>query len=292
VVQHAPQNDARVAVVIPAFNPGAYLRPTLAALVAQTYLDWEAVVVDDGSTEDLAWVSAVDRRIRLVRQENQGLSAARNAGIAATTAPLVAFLDDDDVWLSDKLLAQVRAFDDDESLALVSTRFEIVDGDGTVTGPGFEGHHDSYESLLEGCGICVSTVVVRRSVLDRVGLFDTTLAGVQDWDLWLRIAQVAKVIRLDEVLARYRIHAEGMSKDWRMTRREARVVLGRHGSHPSARIGIARADELASYQAFDDARVAVRDRRYRVAARSLGFVAFHKPRLLWEHLTRRRSTTP
>ena len=280
-----------MAVVVPAFNPGDYLRPTLAGLVAQTFLDWEAVVVDDGSTEDLAWVSTVDRRIRLLRQENQGLSAARNAGIVATTAPLVAFLDGGDVWFPDKLVAQVRAFDDDESLALVSTRFEIVDADGTVTGPGFEGHHESYEALLEGCGICVSTVVVRRSVLDRVGLFDTTLTGVQDWDLWLRIAQVAKVGRLEEVLAHYRIHAGGMSKDWRMTRREARLVLGRHESHPSARIGVARADELASYQAFDDARVAVRHRRYRVAARSLGFVALHKPLLFWEHLTRHRSAT-
>ena len=283
-----PSRLPRVAVVVPAFNPGDYLRQTLASLKAQTVRDWEAAVVDDGSTEDLRWVSALDPRIRMVRQANQGLSAARNAGIAATAAPLIAFLDADDLWEPDKLQHQVDAMDDDNAgLALVSTEFEIIDEQGVVTGPGFEGHHDSYEALLQGCGICVSTVMVRRSVIDEVGVFDTSLTGVQDWDLWLRIAQGHRIARLEHILAQYRLHEGGMSKNWRMTLREARQVLRRH-SHPLAEAGVARAEELAAYQAFDSARSAVRSRRYMEAARDLGFVAIHDRKLLTTSVLRRR----
>ena len=168
---------AAVSVIIPAYQPGPYLRPALDSLLAQTFTAWDAVVVDDGSIEDLSWVAEADPRISLLRQANRGLPMARNVAIGRTNAPLVAFLDADDLWLPGKLAAQVAVMAATLDLALVSTRFNIVDVAGSVTGGGFEGYHDSYEKLLQGCGICVSTVVVRRSVLDEVGLFDPTLTS-------------------------------------------------------------------------------------------------------------------
>ena len=274
---------AAVSVIIPAYQPGPYLRLALDSLLAQTFTDWDAVVVDDGSAEDLLWVADVDPRISFVRQANQGLSAARNFAVGSTGAPLVAFLDADDVWLPDKLAAEVAAMAARPALALVSTRFQIIDDAGVVTGDGFEGYHDSYESLLQGCGICVSTVVVRRSVLDEVGLFDPTLASAQDWDLWLRIAHEHPLSRLDEVLALYRIHPGGMTRNWRRSRAEARTVLQRH-DHPLVSTGLARADTLASHQAFDAARVSRGQGRWADVAKDLMFVARHRPRLLVDAL--------
>ena len=99
---------SEVSVVIPAYNPGSYLQSTLDSLAAQTFTAWEAVIVDDGSTEDLSWVDDYDARVRRQRQENAGLSAARNAGISASSAPLVAFLDADDLWMTTKLIGDIE----------------------------------------------------------------------------------------------------------------------------------------------------------------------------------------
>ena len=94
---------ALVSVVIPAYNPGAFLRIALQSLVAQTYSTWEAFVIEDGSTEDLSYVTRIGVPISLVRQENRGLSAARNAGIERSNGEYVALLDADDVWYPRKL---------------------------------------------------------------------------------------------------------------------------------------------------------------------------------------------
>ena len=274
---------AAVSVIVPAYQPGPCLRLALGSLLAQTFTDWDAVVVDDGSAEDLSWVADLDPRILFVRQANQGLSAARNFAVGRTGAPLVAFLDADDLWLPDKLAAEVAAMAARPALALVSTRFQIIDDSGVVTGEGFEGYHDSYEELLQGCGICVSTVVVRRWVLDEVGLFDPTLTSAQDWDRWLRIAHKHCLNRLDEVLAHYRVHPGGMTRNWRRSRAEARTVLQRH-DHPLVATGLARTDTLASHQAFDAARVARGQGRWADVAKDLLFVARHRPKLLVDAL--------
>ena len=268
-----------VAVIIPAYNPGRYLRDTLASIVEQTFDDWEAVVIDDGSDEPLNWVEKVDSRIRRIRQSNLGLSAARNRGITATTAPLLAFLDADDLWLPTKLEMQVRELAARPDLGMLSTRFNIIDADGLSVGPGFEGHHDSYRALLTGNGVCVSTVIVRREMLRQIGDFDTRLAAVQDWDLWLRIAKIAQVDRLSESLTYYRVHAGGMSKDWRRTYLESREVLHRH-DHTDVKEGLRHVRRLAAFQALDAAREAYHERDHVGLVRNLGFVGLLRPSLL------------
>ena len=98
-----------VSIVVPAYNPGRLLTRALDSIVAQSFGDWECVVVDDGSDEALAWVAYRDPRIRLLRQANAGVAAARNRGIEATTGRLVAFCDHDDEWLPAKLERQVTS---------------------------------------------------------------------------------------------------------------------------------------------------------------------------------------
>jgi len=157
---------ATVAVVIPAYNPDeTWLRSALESVICQTFVDWEAVVVDDGSSASLTWCGDLDERISVVRQANLGLSGARNRGLRETTAPFVAFLDADDEWLPAKLELQVRVLEEDVDRVMCSTDFEHIDASGTRIGPGYTGHNRTYVDLLTGCGIVPSTVMVRRTAL-------------------------------------------------------------------------------------------------------------------------------
>src|SRR5438128_1933814 len=97
----------RVSVIIPAYDPGPYLEEALQSVIAQTYTDWEAIVVDDGSKQDLSFVAQMHPKIRYIRQDNAGVSAARNRGIAESTGEFIALLDADDLWLPEKLARQV-----------------------------------------------------------------------------------------------------------------------------------------------------------------------------------------
>lgn len=224
-------------------------------MLSQTHTRWVALVVDDGSSEDLAYVERLDPRISLLRQQNEGLTAARNAGIRATSASLIAFLDADDLWLPRKLELQVELMAASDPV-LCSTDFEIIDGNGTRIGPGYGGAW-SFADLLEGCGLCVSTVMVRRSALDSVGLFDLQYRQAQDWDLWLRLAKTGPLGRCDEVLARYRIHAANMSRNYRRLLDEGTSILRSHqadrDSHvcAAAERGIRNLRRLVGAQAYD-----------------------------------------
>lgn len=282
-----------VCVVVPAYNPGPYLRSALESIVAQTYPHWEAVVVDDGSSEDLSWVDTLHPRIRRVRQPNGGLSSARNKGIRETTGELVAFLDADDLWLPDKLQRQVEALAT-SPVSLVSTGFVVVDSEGAELSGGFVGYADSYEELLQGNGICASTVVVRRSALEECGDFDPTLAQCEDWDMWLRIARHHQVAKMTDVLARYRVHGGNMTRDYLSMRRHSQLVLERQqrAALPDERpevdrlvgIGLRRLDRHTAAQAFALARSAYATRSS-ATLRHLAWAVRLSPRLVLEQVT-------
>ena len=281
-----------VSVIVPAYNPGPHLRPALESIATQTYPKWDAVVVDDGSTQDLSWVDAFHPQVRRVRQPNAGLSSARNTGIRASTGELIAFLDADDVWLPSKLEHQVQALAD-PSLGLVSTGFVMVGSDGSEVSGGFDGYAQSYEELLQGNGICASTVVVRRAALDECGVFDLGLAQCEDWDLWLRIARTHSIAKLTDSLARYRLHDSNMSRDYLALRRNAQVVLRRQRHMASSdeqrevdrltRVGLRRLDRNIAAQAFDRARAAYATRSSK-AFHHLGWAVRLSPCLVLEQL--------
>ncbi len=137
-----------VSVVIPAHNPGPYLEPAVASVLSQTYQDWELLVVDDGSTEDLVWVTKMHRRVRFLSQDNRGVSMARNLGVLEARGDLVAFLDHDDV--PTKLERQVEAMEGDgEAAALCHTQFSIIDAAGETVAAGW-GEHVGYHRMLAG----------------------------------------------------------------------------------------------------------------------------------------------
>jgi glycosyltransferase involved in cell wall biosynthesis len=197
----------RVSVVLPVFNRASTISGAIAGVVAQTLTDWELVVVDDGSTDNLeaAVASAADPRLRLLRHEgNRGAAAARNTGIKAARAPLIAFIDSDDEWLPTKLARQIDAIErGPPSLGALCTAFRL-----RRTRTGYA--EDRYPrargtwaaTLLDGCFVSPgSTLLARRECFETVGLLDEGLGRFEDWDWLLRLVERYAFDCLQEVLA-------------------------------------------------------------------------------------------
>jgi glycosyltransferase involved in cell wall biosynthesis len=251
----------RIAVVIPAFNPGGRLQNALASVLAQTLGDWECAVVDDGSAEDLSWVASTDDRVRLIRQSNSGTSAARNTAMAATSAPLIAFLDQDDEWLPEKLEAQAAVLDRRRDIGLCDTNFHVLK-DGCKIADGYREHEGTYAGMLAGGAMGLSTVVARRAAVEAAGGFNPCFRIMQDADLYLRVLMLGwGAFRLQEVHARYNLHDANTSADYRLALAEHRVMLEQHRVRAKARgddLALAAIrqgehvrDEILGSQAFD-----------------------------------------
>lgn len=216
-------------MVIPAFEPGPRLRRALGTVLRQTVSDWDAVVIDDGSSEDLRWVATVDPRIRYVRQDNAGVSIARNRAVMMTDASLVAFLDQDDEWIADKLERQLSVLEQRPDIALCDTRFAIVAADGSRISCGYSSYGPGYHGLLSGGAIGMSTVVVRRDALLAVGGFNRLYRVMQDHDVYLRLAEAGfELHRIDEELALYTLHGQNVSADYWLGFREFEALLLPH----------------------------------------------------------------
>ncbi len=217
-----------VSVIIPAYNPGEFLKSTVASVLTQTFDNWELIIVDDGSTEDIRYIADLSSKIRIIHQKNYGLSIARNVGIMASSGEYLAFLDADDLWEPTKLERQLERFAADSSVAMCNTLFDEVDENGEKIGEGYGRAHPSYHDMLSGNGVCVSTVMVRRQCLGVTGLFDMKYRSVQDYDLWLKFSRNFTTAFVPTCEAHYRIHANNMSRDYRTMYAEAIDVMQRN----------------------------------------------------------------
>jgi glycosyltransferase involved in cell wall biosynthesis len=199
----------RVSVIVPTFNRAGLLRQALDSVQMQSLSDWECLVVDDGSTDQTPDVvgarAEADPRIRAVPIEHGGTPGrGRNAGIAGSRGELVAFLDDDDEWMPGKLERQVSLLDAEPDAGLVFSRVERF-GDEHGPWPRVLPEKPGLRALLAYNFIACSTVVARRTALERAGPFDESLPFAQDFDLWLRILRRGSIRGIPEVLARYRV---------------------------------------------------------------------------------------
>jgi len=200
-----------VSVIIPCYNAGRFLPEALKSVYAQTYREWEILLVDDGSTDDTpAVASAQGDRIRYFRQENRGAAAARNLGIARARGEFIAFLDADDVWLPSKLETQLRLFSRRPEPGLVYSDCYSINGNGVVTGfylkRRLSSRRDPAAEIFIRDYMPNSTVVVRRSCLDLVGPLDESIVLSEDEDLKIRLADRFPVGRVAVPLAGWRQH--------------------------------------------------------------------------------------
>jgi glycosyltransferase involved in cell wall biosynthesis len=222
----------KVTVVIPAYNAMRYLPETMETALAQTFTDFEVLVVNDGSTDHTAeWVSQVtDPRVRIVSQENKGLAGARNTGIAHAKGEYIAYLDADDLWEPTKLEKQVRCLDENPEVGLVYTWTALADQDGKSTGRVISSHAEGnvWQELIEFNMVCCgSTPLIRRSCFDVVGLFSPDVSPSDDWDMWLRIANKFSFGVVKEALIRYRQHPSNSSKNFQLMLDTSRTLIER-----------------------------------------------------------------
>jgi glycosyltransferase involved in cell wall biosynthesis len=217
----ADGNTPAVGVIVPAYRVSGFIAEALDSVLAQTYTDYEIVVVNDGSpdTEELERVLEPYReRITYLKQENRGLSGARNTGIRATRAPLVALLDGDDMWEPEFLSTMLDELRRDPTVGVLYSDATYF-GDSLEAGRTFMELHPSaaeitFAGLLsQECNV-ISSVVARRELLLRVGLFDESLRSSEDFDLWLRIVKAGgRIAYLRQPLVRYRRHGASLSAD-------------------------------------------------------------------------------
>lgn len=208
-----------VSVIIPAYNAAEFMGETLDSVFAQTYKNFEVILVNDGSSDTAELEQVLQRypsKLNYIKQENQGAAVARNTGLRAANGELVAFLDADDRWLPAFLEKQIDL--------LKSTGADVVFADAMLFG---DSHLDgrtfmqlnpltgevTAENLLAlKATVLTSTVLARKAVIFDVGLFDVSLRRGQDFDLWLRLAKAgARFANSREVLAQHRIVDSGLS---------------------------------------------------------------------------------
>ena len=308
---------AKVSIIIPAYNVASFIGETLDSVFAQTYKDFEVIVINDGSpdTEELEQVlqSHLDR-IKYLKQENRGASVARNAGLRAAEGELIAFLDADDIWLPHYLEEQVRFLQQDGSDLVCAdavhfggsvfdgrTYFEVLmpasDEIGEVTFPGLV---SSQQSLI------TSGVVARRESLLAAGLFDESLRNAQDYDLWIRLAlRGARLSYQRKVLARYRYREGSLSGDavnrvnrellvlrkvltnYDLTREQRQEVEGAV-NRCTHELNLVKGKEQLDHREFDKARASFREAD--VLKPSLKLKLVRLMLLIWPDLLRRSTS--
>lgn len=238
-----------VTALVPVYNGERFLAEAIDSALAQTLRSVEIVVVDDGSTDASAAIA--DRyaalhpdRVRVVHQPNQGLPLARNAAIAAARGRYLALLDADDVWMPGHLAACVDVLERDPMIGLVHADAEDIDADGNPLpaddAPARWGSdsRDAYAAiLLRRQHVVCPTAVFRRSVIENIGGFDPGFnrLGCEDRDLWLRIAEVAGVVYVAQLHARYRIHDANMSANSGRMWRARKLLVDKYAQRPRGR---------------------------------------------------------
>jgi glycosyltransferase involved in cell wall biosynthesis len=194
---------SRISVIIPTYNRSAFLGEAIESVLKQTYQSFELIVVDDGSTDNTAGVlSCYAGKISSLSINHGGPSVARNHGIQAAQCDYIAFLDSDDLWLPEKLAAQMRFFHAHSEIRICQTE-ELWMRNGVRVNP--QEKHKKYsgwifDQCLPLCVISPSAVMIHRSVFSRVGLFDETFPACEDYDLWLRIAPLYPIYLIDKSL--------------------------------------------------------------------------------------------
>lgn len=179
-----------VTAIVPTYNRSSYLREALDSILAQTVLPQEIIVVDDGSTDDTAEILKSFPNTRYIYQKNQGPSSARNTGILEANGTWIAFLDSDDLWLPTKIQRQLEEAQKNPDLLVSYTDELWIRNEKRVNQGKRHAKHDGwiFECCLPLCIISPSSVMIHRTVFEKVGLFDKSLPACEDYDLWLRIS--------------------------------------------------------------------------------------------------------
>ena len=221
----------KASVIIPAYNSADYTVKTVESVLAQTYTDYELIVVDDGSTDHTREVlqEYLDR-IKYIYKDNGGACSARNVGIEMAEGEYVACLDCDDLWLPEKLDHSVAVLEADSALGFMYTSTYTIDADGKTLDEMRSPCNSrwAYKDLLYDNFVLAPTVVIRKSALMHVGLFDERIFIPADWELWLRLAREFPIGYVDLPLSKYRMASNYTLKNVEQFVQESNYVVEKH----------------------------------------------------------------
>jgi len=223
--------SASVAVIIPTYNHAHYLAAAIESALGQTAPPSEVIVVDDGSRDDPAAVTAAYPSVKLIRQENQGLSAARNTGMRAASSEYLVFLDADDQLMPDALAKQLELFAQHPDCGMVYGSYCYVDAVTRQITPVsvFPPGEDPFATFLRcNCVGMHATVMYRADRLEAVGAFDASLRACEDYDTYLRMSRNYAIVARPEMMAEYWQHDQNMSRDTAMMLRSVLGVVRRY----------------------------------------------------------------
>jgi glycosyltransferase involved in cell wall biosynthesis len=215
----ASGNEDTVSVIVPTYNRREYIGKALDSILAQTYKNFEIIVVDDGSTDGTKDFLERNyrRRITYLYQENKGASAARNLGILHSRGKFIAFLDSDDVWLPEKLEVQIEVLrSSDKKVALVFSSGWRIDNAGNLIDFAPKGkcpNEITSRDLALGPVIFAppTNILIRKDCIIDIGFFNEEITFVEDWDLLIRLRQEYRFLFVDQPLFLYRFHGDAQS---------------------------------------------------------------------------------
>jgi glycosyltransferase involved in cell wall biosynthesis len=219
------EDSPLVSIIIPACNSSAYVAEAIRSAVDQDYERKEIIVVDDGSTDSTPTIlQSFGDSITVLRQANAGPGAARNRGLRHAKGTFIAFLDADDCWAPGKLRLQLEYLNQHSDVGAVYSdwlrwypnpegAFSVRHLPPLVRPPSIVAQDSGwiYTNLLFECRLLTSTVLMRRSIMTSVGLFNEELLRGQDYDYWLRLSRVTQIHKLDHELVLYRIHEDNIA---------------------------------------------------------------------------------
>ena len=255
-----------VSVVIPLYNTRDVIKSTMESLLAQTYPHYEIVVVDDGSTDGSGdVVRAYGDRVQYIFQRNGGVAQARNRGIAAARGRYIALLDHDDLWDREKLAKQVAMLDSQPAIGMVVTDVAHIDRAGRPmnhVGPAYQPQHEFAQLFVQGFVPTPSATLIRKDLLEAVGGFDEQFnsAGMDDHELWTRIAAATTIAGISEPLTFHR-NRENKPAAVALGHRPLLIekLLARFGHDPAKRRYLQR--EMAYYLADQGKHLLTEGRR-------------------------------
>ena len=231
-------------MIIPIYNGEQYVAKAINSVLAQTYQNIEILLINDGSSDGskaviLDYINLPNVVYR--EQSNGGVAAARNIGLRAARGELIAFLDQDDVWMPQKIELQAQYMQTHPKIGLVHANIEYIDehsqpiekrrSEWQTNASGL-----CFEEMFKENGIAVLTVCIRRKVCIEIGYFREDVSGVDDYDYWLRVAYSHQIGHINQVLAHYRLHTHNESQNWlRQEIRLSRVLEDAISDNPVVR---------------------------------------------------------
>jgi glycosyltransferase involved in cell wall biosynthesis len=202
---------ARISIIMPCFNAETYIARGVESVLGQTFQDIEVIIINDGSTDSSHEIISrfTDQRLKIISQENRGVSASRNRGLEAATGELIAFLDADDTWdrtCLEKLYGALKASPDAAASYCGWQNIGLPGGKGNPYVPPDYEVEGKFEHLLKSCPWPIHAALTRRSAIEEAGQFDERFSNAEDYGMWLKMAWFHRIVRVPEVLAFYYFH--------------------------------------------------------------------------------------